>query len=256
MFCPPEFVHIHEILEVCKAASFVLVPYDKQQEFVYVDDRPDLLHCGKSKSVLRVAQEQELLIAFIKRFENSAFAYKLGNAPVRLTPSILRTRKRKGFYLLDANPDARPELSYVDLKTGRIDLSGTAERMTSWYQNEYLYGATAERKREHFLIQKTAERDFSEIDGWTICFERASTAWSLKDVLDIWKEKQKRRPVSKAGAPNKIDAALEVFESLYPDGRGSVPWKTVHKNLLSRGVDIGLSTLQKAVRGRGSASSE
>jgi|GEM_PF-6524906 len=247
MFCPPEYVHIHEILAACKAAALVQVPYDKHRELVYREKRPELLDGFKSNAVLRIAQEQELLIAFIKKNSSAAFAYKIGHDPVRVTQKISTTRKRKGFFVLEANPEARPELTYIDLQTGKIDLAGTAERMTSWY-DEKLYGSSTNRKHEHFLIQKAAERDFGEIDGWTVCFERAKVAWTVKDILDIWKAKLKKERKSRAGAPNKVDAALEVYHALFPNGRGSTPWGTVHGKILDYGVIVGLSTLQKAVR--------
>ena len=247
MFCPPEYVHIHEILAACKAAALVHVPYDKHRELIYCEKRPERLDGFKSNAVLRIAQEQELLIAFIEKNSSAAFAYKIGHDPVRVTQKILTTGKRRGSIVFEPNPEAYAELTYVDLQTGKIDLTSTAERMNSWY-DEKLYGFSSERRREHFLIQKAAERDFGEIDGWTICFERAKLAFSVKYILDIWKTKRKKERKSKAGAPKRAEPALEVFHALFPNGRGSTHWDTVLDQVLAQGVVVGLSTLQKAVR--------
>ncbi|TQM92441.1 hypothetical protein BD293_1048 [Roseinatronobacter monicus] len=113
MFCPPEYVHIHKVLEVCKRAARVHLPIDEASEHVYNTDDKTTLDPVKSKVIERKVIEQQMVKLALSRYSDNAFALSPRQQPVRLSHKIVSLTKPVWCISRSSDPHVRVELFYI-----------------------------------------------------------------------------------------------------------------------------------------------
>lgn len=173
MFCPPEYVHIHDVLNTCKQAARVQLPIDEPEERVYLEGSKTSFDPVKSKSIQRKVIELQMVKKVMEELSDHAYAFAPPSTIYKLSPKIVRLTKPVKHIQKSADPTTKIELFYIDTQTGKIDLNGTADRMTSWF------GKSAGNKEADAIFHEANKEmqvkvieEFGEIDGYTVCFGR------------------------------------------------------------------------------------
>ncbi|MCC5960016.1 MAG: hypothetical protein JJU08_11830 [Rhodobacteraceae bacterium] len=185
MFCPPEYVHIHEILDTCKRAAAALSDNDLPVSLGRSKGHNPL--SAVSTRNLRKAVELQMVKITLEEYRNAAVAFSPPDKILRLSNKVVTLAKPVNHILKSNDPHARVELFYIDIRTGRVDLKNLADRISSWATWRLQGESYASFHACNMDIQRQAMKEFGEIDGWVVCFERPAIAMCEKDISELWK---------------------------------------------------------------------
>ena len=247
MFCPPEYVHIHKVLEVCKRAARVHLPIDEASENVYHTDDKTTLDPVKSKAIERKVIEQQMVKLALTRYSDNAFALSPRQQVVRLSHKIVSLTKPVWCISRSSDPHVRVELFYIDVRSGKIAISNLAERIGSWEGWSFKDEPVADFRERNLKFQASIFKEFGEIDGWTVCFDKTAAEFSVKDAIELWRLEYEAEKKNRKGRPRTQEPVRQVYIELFPDGHAPLKQKEVLHKIRETGQNCSAKTLQRVL---------
>lgn len=230
MFCPPEYVHIHEILDICKRAAAKL-PENDLSIALDSSTSPNFITSVHSHK-LRKAVEQRMLKICLEGYCHAARAYAPPDNVLRLSSRLITLAKPESHILRSDDPCPRVELFYIDVRTGRIDLANLADRISTWAAWRLKGESFASFHSRNMDIQRKALTEFGEIDGWIVCFERSEITGFEKDVKKLWRKALNSDCSMRADLQgNKRDSLEQVWQDIwqaFPNGK-TATWADIEQ---------------------------
>ena len=228
MFCPPEYVHIHEILDTCKRAAAKLTENDLSTALSSSTSANSITSVHSHN--LRKAIEQQMVKICLEEYRHAASAYAPPDQILRLSSKVVTLAKPASHILKSDDP--RVELFYVDVRTGRIDLENLADRISSWAAWRLKGETFASFHSCNMDIQRKALSEFGEIDGWIVCFERSAMTGCEQDIAKLWKKALKSKGSLQADLQatkqNSLEKVWNDIWQAFPDGK-TATWPDVEK---------------------------
>ncbi|WP_306752813.1 hypothetical protein [Paracoccus actinidiae] len=170
-WCPVDHFSIVELVEKCEIASNIIVR--EMQELA------DIFPANEDKSDdasiptwdLQFVVHGKLIENFLHFNANKAVACSPSGQLFRISRVLMRPPIYNHWYSYEERFRRHPDLLYVDITVGLVDLHGVATRMDRW--SEFIDG---QRWQEEALSL------FSHLDGWSVCF-RADEVNISEDAL-------------------------------------------------------------------------
>lgn len=267
MWCPSDYTHIHEVLEKCEEAAWLACPRKSGAEFVYIDEEKTMIDHSRSQSSKRYYFENMIRETFFRNYRYQAFACSSAGVALRLSPHVVRPVLFNHTFEIGLPFTDRPEMLYIDERSGKIDTSDVARKLAWWdcQTRKSLYerhGLTAEAENVKFdpaewsAWQEHSENDFGELKGWSVCYPMNEINIDPGYLLEAFRERERRfyaEPTSqtqeaKPGRPRVIDNVARIYWDLYPTGHPGT-WKEALRQVIERfGSNVSLDTLQRGVR--------
>lgn len=230
MFCPPEYVHIHEILDTCKRAAAKLPENDLSTALSSSTSANPITSVHSYN--LRKAVEQQMVKICLEEYRHAASAYAPPDKILRLSSKVVTLAKPAIHILKSDDPRPRVELFYIDVRTGRIDLANLANRISSWAAWRLKGETFANFHSCNMDIQRKALSEFGEIDGWIVCFERSAMTGREKDVKKLWRKAlSSDRSMQADLQGNKQNSLEQVWQDIsqaFPHGK-TATWADIER---------------------------
>ncbi|WP_405403621.1 hypothetical protein [Paracoccus sp. Ld10] len=220
-WCPVGYVSIVELREQCEIVASLIVREMQETADIFSDVKTDPETAAISKWDLDLVVHGKLIENFLHLNACKATACSPDGKLFKLTRTLMRPPIYNHWYSYDERFARHPDLLYVDIWDGVVDLQGVAKRMSEW--TDLADGET---------WQNRAISRFSHLDGWSVCFCADEVNISRDGIHKLW------TPNSPIKAPTvgrpliALDAAKRYL-ALYPNGHEgqSKKWKQIEDEI-------------------------
>jgi hypothetical protein len=235
MWCPPDYVHISEIIHDCYDAAYDVLPVVRSDEFRFVEGEGKRKYdFENSNSERRLAVMSKLYELFYLKHGAAGHACAPDGRLLRLAREVLRPVIYNHSMEYSSLFQRRPKLTYIDLHFGTIDPAGIKKRVSyvdfydpdDWEQEIELLGPFA---------------------GWSVCFPHAEISHGKAAMVELWTQWQ-RQPDPSVGRPRERDKVAAAYKKHFPDGHAGFTRKEVLRVLEEReDLVVSVDTLKRAL---------
>lgn len=236
-WCPLGYVSIVELIEVIEVNSDLIAK--EAHHFLNINNENNRAEDEDKISPwdCSLVVQGKILENFLHKNAYKAIACSSSGQLFKISRVLMRPPIYNHWYSFDERFRKNPELLYVDIYNGVIDLCGTATRMET--QTDFTDGKDWELR---------ARERFSHLDGWSVCFREDEIDMSPAAIEGLWTP-QKQEKVIRIGRPMIAVDAAKSYRARYPNGHSECGklWKEIEFEfgVSSKTIRTGLKILEE-----------
>lgn len=246
-WCPVDCVSIVDLLDESEiAARHLIRQYNDLNEIfpkpqgLFAETATESNDEPISAWDLQLVVQGKLIENFINLNSSKIIACSPAGVTFKISRVLTRPPLYNHWYSCDEVFQRHPELLYIDIYLGVIDLKGAAKRFEGRIDSVSVKSWT-----EDVLSV------FAHLDGWSVCLLKSEVDISSEALTKLWNPHQPQK-ISTAGRPRIAPDAARRYRSLYPNGHEAAgkTWKEVEGELgvSHKTIKAGLMELQEEIR--------
>lgn len=229
-WCPVGYVCIPEIYEACELAANRLLrgvtdyqsitgktPFKVFHEAVGAEDDEAAIRRDEAYFSVHGAVFSE----FLQEHRHDALACGPAGELFKISGFLLEPPLFNHWFQISRVHGRRPELRYIDVFTGLIDIKNSDKRIHYWWGDDY----SLRWANEYVPI-------FSHLEGWSVCFAENKVDLSTDRLMKLWAPLNKTETNSETESQSHgIRTAYEEFMKVCPNGKDAakMTWDEVEK---------------------------